>query len=197
MTLMLAFFAGGCFWCMEKDFEKIDGVQEVISGYIDGNHPQPTYEIVSAGKSGHTEAIQISYDPKKITYEKLLKKFWVNIDPTTANGQFCDQGSQYRSGIYYGSQKEKELAEASLQVVRQKFSTVHTEIKKASKFFPAEEYHQNYYKKKPTRYRFYRYNCGRDRTLKRLWGDPPIFPSIANSSATIQKKSDPAVEVKQ
>ncbi|MCY4444746.1 MAG: peptide-methionine (S)-S-oxide reductase MsrA [Proteobacteria bacterium] len=178
MELMVAFFAGGCFWCMESDFEKIKGVKDVESGYIDGSEVNPTYDQVSAGKTGHTEAVKISYDPKEVTYAQLLESFWVNIDPTVKNRQFCDKGSQYRSGIYYQSDKEKDLALASLELVKENFpdTVIHTEIKKATVFYKAEDYHQDYYKRKPLPYKFYRYRCGRDSKLSKLWGSSKVFP---------------------
>jgi peptide-methionine (S)-S-oxide reductase len=172
-----ALFAGGCFWCMEPPFEKLDGVLSVTSGYTAGGVLKPTYEQVSAGGTGHTEAIEIVYDPAKVTYERLLDVFWHNIDPLSANGQFCDRGSQYRSGIYYRGEEQKKAAEESLRKIMEsgRFKTkIVTEIKAASMFFPAEDYHQDFYKKNPTRYYSYRAGCGRDARLKELWGDAAI-----------------------
>ena len=169
----VALFAGGCFWCMEKPFDTIPGVKETIAGYTDGYVQNPTYQAVSRGLTGHTEAIQIVYDPKKVTYEQLLAVFWRNIDPVQSNGQFCDRGSQYRSGIYaYG---EKQLQQATrtrsqLQTSRAWPTRIKTEIKAASRFYRAEEYHQNFYQKNPTHYMRYRKGCGRDRRLNELWG---------------------------
>ena len=167
-----AIFAGGCFWCMEGPYDKLDGVISTTSGYTDGQVKNPTYKQVSSGNTGHTEAIKIEYDPGKISYEKLLEVFWVNIDPLTANAQFCDHGSQYRSGIYYKNAAQKAAALASLKRIQAKFDKpVVTEIDPASTFYPAEEYHQNYYQKNPVRYKYYRWSCGRDQRLKELWGD--------------------------
>ena len=168
-----ATFAGGCFWCMEPPFDKLDGVLSTTSGYTGGNTVNPSYEQVSAGKTGHTEAVQIIYDPSKISYENLLKVFWRNIDPTTPNRQFCDRGSQYRAGIFYHDDEQKRFAEISKQALEKDKPfplPVVTEITESTVFFPAEEYHQDYYKKNPIRYRFYRSGCGRDRRLEELWG---------------------------
>jgi peptide-methionine (S)-S-oxide reductase len=167
-----ATFAGGCFWCMEPPYDELEGVISTISGYIGGTKKNPTYEQVSAGTTGHTEAVQITYDPQKISYEKLLEVFWRNIDPLTANAQFCDSGSQYRSGIFYHDEAQKKLAEASKKRVQSRFKQpIVTEIVRASEFYPAEDYHQDYYKKNPIRYKVYRYGCGRDQRLQELWGD--------------------------
>lgn len=167
-----ATFAGGCFWCMEPPYDELEGVTSTISGYIGGTKKDPTYEQVSAGTTGHTEAVQITYDPQKVSYEKLLEIFWRNIDPLTANAQFCDSGSQYRSGIFYHDEAQKKLAEASQKRIQTRFKQpVVTEITAASEFYPAEDYHQDYYKKNPIRYKIYRYGCGRDQRLKELWGD--------------------------
>jgi len=167
-----ATFAGGCFWCMEPPYDELDGVIATISGYIGGTKKNPTYEEVSAGTTGHTEAVQITYEPAKISYEKLLEVFWRNIDPLTANAQFCDQGSQYRSGIFYHDESQKKLAEASKKRIQGRFKQpVVTEIVRAAEFYPAEDYHQDYYKKNPIRYKIYRYGCGRDQRLEELWGD--------------------------
>jgi peptide-methionine (S)-S-oxide reductase len=169
----LATFAGGCFWCMEPPFDKLDGVISTTSGYTGGHQSNPTYKQVSAGSTGHTEAIQIEYDPEKISYQELLSVFWKNIDPTTADRQFCDHGSQYRSGIFYHDAKQKNAAEQSLKELEQNkpfAEPVVTEITAASTFYPAEDYHQNYYQKNPLRYKYYRYACGRDQRLEQLWG---------------------------
>jgi peptide-methionine (S)-S-oxide reductase len=166
-----ATFAGGCFWCMEPPYDELEGVISTISGYIGGTTKNPTYEQVSAGTTGHTEAVEITYDPRKVSYEKLLEIFWRNIDPLTANAQFCDSGSQYRSGVFYHDQTQKTLAEASKKRVQSRFKQpIVTEIVAASEFYLAEEYHQDYYKKNPIRYNFYRYGCGRDKRLQELWG---------------------------
>ncbi|MCP4692197.1 MAG: peptide-methionine (S)-S-oxide reductase MsrA [Desulfobacterales bacterium] len=167
-----ALFAGGCFWCMERPFEELDGVVEVISGYTDGAMVDPTYEAVSAGGTGHAEAIRVTYDPARIPYEKLLDVFWRQIDPTDSGGQFVDRGDQYRSGIYYHDETQKRLAEKSrkdLDASGRYDKPVITEIKKAGAFYPAESYHQDYYLKNPTRYKLYRYGSGRDRFLNKIW----------------------------
>jgi len=164
-------FAGGCFWCMEPPFEKLDGVSSVVSGYIGGSVRNPTYEQVSAGRTGHTEAVEITYDPAKVTYAQLLDIFWHNIDPLTANAQFCDHGPQYRSEIFPADAAERTAAEASKTAIAAKLKgQVVTEITDATTFYAAEEYHQDYYKKNPVRYKFYRTSCGRDARLKELWG---------------------------
>lgn len=167
-----AIFAGGCFWCMESPFEKINGVKEVISGYTGGSKENPTYEEVSSGTTGHLEAIQIIYDPQKVSYNDLLSIFWKQIDPTDADGQFVDRGKQYRSAIFYKSKEEKALAEKSKQNLEKskRFnSPIVTEIIAATTFYPAEDYHQDYYKKNPVRYNYYRYGSGRDQFLKKVW----------------------------
>jgi peptide-methionine (S)-S-oxide reductase len=168
-----ATFAGGCFWCMEHPFDQLDGVVSVTVGYTGGHKKNPTYEEVSSGITGHAESVQIVYDPAKITYMKLLGVFWHNIDPTVQNQQFCDIGSQYRTAIFYHNEEEKQLAEESKKALEKtgRFKgPIYTEIVPASEFYPAEEYHQHYYKKNPIRYKFYRYNCGRDQRLTELWG---------------------------
>jgi peptide-methionine (S)-S-oxide reductase len=167
-----AIFAGGCFWCMEPPFDKIEGVVSTTSGYTGGSKPDPTYQEVSAGKTGHTEALKVVYDPAKVSYERLLEVFWRNHDPLSADGQFCDKGSQYRAGIFFGNEEEKKLAEASKAVVAARFKQpIVTEIVPAATFYPAEDYHQDYYIKNPIRYKYYSTSCGRYRRLKELWGD--------------------------
>ena len=169
--LAKATFAGGCFWCMEPPYDELEGVLATISGYTGGTKKKPTYEQVSAGTTGHTEAVEITYDPKKISYEKLLDVFWRNIDPLTANAQFCDSGSQYRSAIFFHDHTQKTLAETSKKRLQSRFKQpIVTEIISASEFYPAEDYHQDYYKKNPIRYKIYRYGCGRDKRLQELWG---------------------------
>jgi peptide-methionine (S)-S-oxide reductase len=171
--LAKATFAGGCFWCMEHPFDSLEGVVSVMSGYTGGTKKNPTYQEVSAGGTGHTESVQIVYDPAKIGYRKLLEVFWHNIDPTTPNRQFCDAGNQYRSAVFYHDEEQKRLVEESkreLERTKPFRGSIVTEIAPASVFYPAEEYHQRYYKKNPVRYKFYRYNCGRDQRLKELWG---------------------------
>ena len=170
-----ATFAGGCFWCMEPPFDKLDGVLSTISGYIGGHVEHPTYEQVSAGTTGHAEAVQVVYDPDKVSYSQLLDVFWPNIDPLTPNRQFCDRGSQYRAGIFYHDADQERLARASKRLIEEsgRFDEpIVTEIVQATTFYPAEEYHQDYYQKHPLRYRVYRFGCGRDRRLKQVWGDP-------------------------
>ena len=170
-TTDTATFAGGCFWCMVPPFEKLAGVVSVTSGYTGGHKVNPTYEEVSAGGTGHVEAVQIIYDPKKIGYEKLLDVFWHNVDPLDASGQFCDRGSTYRSEIFYHGEEQKRLAEQSKAAIEKQLKRpVVTEIRAACPFYAAEDYHQDYYKKNPLRYEFYRYSCGRDRRLEQLWG---------------------------
>ena len=172
--LAKATFAGGCFWCMEPPFDKLDGVISTTSGYTGGHSANPTYEQVSAGKTGHAEAVEIVYDPRKVTYAQLLEVFWRNIDPLTANAQFCDKGSQYRSGIFAHDETQRRLAEESKSAVAARLrKPVVTEIVAASTFWPAEDYHQDYYKKNPIRYKFYRATCGRDRRLEEIWGPTP------------------------
>lgn len=169
-----ATFAGGCFWCMEHPFEKIDGVSTVVSGYIGGKEVNPTYRDVSAGITGHTEAVEITFDPSKVTYEELLDIFWRQIDPTDGGGQFVDRGSQYRTGIFYHDEAQREAAVASKKALEDKMlygRPVVTEITKATPFYPAEDYHQDYYKRNPIRYKFYRSRSGRDDFLKRYWRD--------------------------
>lgn len=168
-----ATFAGGCFWCMVPPFEKLDGVKEVISGYTGGQKVNPSYEEVSAGNTGHMEAIQVTYDPSKVTYEKLLDVFWRQINPTDAGGQFVDRGSSYTSAIYYHNEEQKRLAEKSKKELEQSKlfdKPVVTEIRSAGPFYRAEGYHQDYWKKNPVRYKFYRYNSGRDQYLAKTWG---------------------------
>ncbi len=164
-----AIFAGGCFWCVESDFDKVNGVISTTSGYTGGNIDNPTYKQVSAGGTGHVEAVQIKFDNTKVSYEELLNKFWHTTDPTVKNRQFCDVGDQYRNEIFYYSETQKTLAEKTKSDLP--FNKVYTKITKASKFYPAEDYHQNYYTKNPIRYKYYRYTCGRDARVKELWKD--------------------------
>jgi peptide-methionine (S)-S-oxide reductase len=168
-----AIFAGGCFWCMEPPFDKLDGVISTTSGYTGGNVANPTYEAVSSGRTGHAEAVRVEYDPKKIGYDRLLETFWHNIDPTDAGGQFCDRGNQYRAEIFYSNEEQRVAAEHSRTALAAKKpfpQPIVTDIVAASTFYPAEEYHQDYYLKNPLRYKFYRHGCGRDRRLESLWG---------------------------
>lgn len=170
-----ATFAGGCFWCMEPPFEKLDGVIEVISGYTGGHVKNPTYEQVCSGRTGHAESIRVVYDPSRISYADLLEVFWRNIDPTTPNRQFCDTGSQYRPAIFYHDDEQKRLAEASVHHLRQLgvFDEIAVTIEAASTFYPAEDYHQDFYRKNPEHYHRYRAGCGRDRRLHDLWSKVP------------------------
>ena len=166
-----AIFAGGCFWCMENDFEKLPGVLEVESGYTAGQTDYPTYESVSYGRTGHTEAVRVIYDPQKISYPQLVDYFWRHIDPTVKDQQFCDIGDQYRSGIYWQNEAEREVAEGSREALLKsgQFREIYTELAPASAFWPAETYHQDYYKKNPLRYGYYRSACGRDARVARIW----------------------------
>ncbi len=169
-----ATFAGGCFWCTEADFDKVDGVISTTSGYIGGKTANPTYDSVSAGNSGHAEAVQVVYDPSKVTYAKLLEYYWRTIDPTTKDRQFCDSGNPYRTAIFTHDDQQRALADASKKALsgNKPFrEPIVTEIVNATRFYPAEDYHQDYYKKNPVRYKFYRLNCGRDARLKQLWGE--------------------------
>jgi len=169
-----ATFAGGCFWCMESPFEKLEGVKEVISGYTGGHKEDPTYKEVSTGGTGHVEAVQIIYDPSKITYSELLNVFWKQVDPTDSSGQFVDRGQPYRTAIFYHDEEQKHLAEKSKEELNKSGRydrPIVTQIVKSSKFYRAEEYHQDYYKKNPIRYKYYRYNSGRDRYLENIWGE--------------------------
>ena len=172
-TLATATFAMGCFWCGEEALEKVPGVVSVVSGYTDGRTQNPSYEQVSSGMTGHTEAVEVKFDPSKVSYEKLLDAFWLNHDPTTLDRQFCDSGSQYRPGIYWHSEEQRKQAEAS-KAKYEKLKTfkqpIVTPIVKASQFYPAEDYHQDYYKKNPVRYKFYANGCGRYARLDELWG---------------------------
>jgi peptide-methionine (S)-S-oxide reductase len=169
----LATFAGGCFWCMEPPYDELEGVLTTTSGYIGGSTADPTYQEVSAGGTGHAEAVQVTYDPAKVSYQELLEVFWVNVDPLDAGGQFCDRGDQYRTGIFVHDDEQRRLAEASKQALVDsgRFEQpIVTEIVAAGSFYPAEDYHQDYYEKNPLRYNFYRWNCGRDARLEQLWG---------------------------
>jgi peptide-methionine (S)-S-oxide reductase len=171
-----ATFAGGCFWCMEPPFDKLDGVISTTSGYTGGQQKDPTYREVSAGTTGHAEAVEVLYDPAKISYEKLLDVFWRNVDPSVKDRQFCDVGSQYRTAIFFHDAAQKNAAEISkVATTKTKIfkEALVTEITAANTFYPAEDYHQDYYVKNPVRYKFYRFNCGRDARLRELWGTTP------------------------
>lgn len=168
-----AIFAGGCFWCVESDFDKIPGVIETVSGYTGGRTLNPTYKEVSAGGTGHAEVVQITYDPAKVSYKELVDRFWRTIDPTTPDRQFCDSGSQYRTAIFYANPQQKMIAEQSkmaLEKTRPFTAPIVTEITQATTFYAAEDYHQDFYKKNPLRYNYYRLSCGRDQRLEQLWG---------------------------
>jgi peptide-methionine (S)-S-oxide reductase len=181
-NLAKATFAGGCFWCMEPPFDKLDGVISTTSGYTGGQTKNPSYEEVSSGGTGHAESVEIVFDPAKISYTQLLDVFWHNIDPLTPDAQFCDHGSQYRTAIFYHNEEQKRLAEASKKALEQsgRFTQpIVTEIVQAGEFYPAEDYHQDYYQKNPLRYSFYRYNCGRDQRLTELWGAGPTHAEHA------------------
>ncbi len=170
-----AYFAGGCFWCMEEAFEKVEGVLSATSGYMGGTVANPSYEEVSAGRTGHAESVEVVYDPAKVSYQKLLDAFWHNVDPITPNAQFCDHGSQYRSAIFFQTDEEKRASDTSKQTIEQskRFKEpIVTQIVMASQFYPAEEYHQDFYKKNTLRYKLYKYNCGRARRLEELWEKP-------------------------
>ena len=170
-TTATAIFAGGCFWCVEADFDKVAGVISTTSGYIGGRTANPSYESVSRGGTGHAEAVEIVYDPAKVSYEKLVDVFWHNVDPLVKDRQFCDHGDQYRSAIFYRGDDQRRVAEASKVAVQARFKQpVQTEIVAAGPFYKAEDYHQDYYLKNPVRYKFYRFNCGRDARLEELWG---------------------------
>jgi peptide-methionine (S)-S-oxide reductase len=168
-----ATFAGGCFWCMEPPFDKVEGVVSVTAGYTGGHKVNPTYEEVSSGTTGHAESVEVVYDPQKVGYATLLDVFWHNVDPTTPNRQFCDAGSQYRTAVFYHGESQKKLAEESKRALDKSKpfpGAIVTEITPASVFYPAEEYHQKYYRKNPIRYKIYRFGCGRDQRLEELWG---------------------------
>ncbi len=169
----VATFAGGCFWCTEADFDKVPGVISTTSGYTGGKLANPSYEQVSAGGTGHAEAVEVVYDPGKVTFEKLLTYYWHTVDPTVKNAQFCDHGEQYRTAIFVHSEEERTLAEASKKAVEAELKKpIFTQIVVAGAFYPAEDYHQDFYLKNPTKYKFYRWNCGRDQRLEQLWGKP-------------------------
>lgn len=173
--LEIATFGSGCFWCTEADFDKVEGVVETISGYMGGTTPNPTYEQVSSGTTGHAEVLQLKYDPTRVTYEQLLDVYWRNVDPLDSGGQFCDRGSQYRPVIFYHTEEQKRLAEASkaaLEASGRFDQPIVVEIAAASTFTPAEDYHQDFHLRNPLRYMVYRIGCGRDARLEALWGKP-------------------------
>lgn len=168
----VAVFAAGCFWCVEPPFDKLTGVTSTISGYMGGHTSNPTYESISSGNTGHAEVVKVTYDPAQVSYETLLEVFWKNTDPTVKDQQFCDRGSQYRSAIFPQTDSQKALAEESLKALEQsgRFEQVYTTIEVADTFYPAEDYHQDYYIKNPVRYKYYRWGCGRDKRLEEVWG---------------------------
>lgn len=173
----IATFAGGCFWCTESDFDKVEGVISTTSGYIGGKTANPTYESVTTGNSGHAEAVQVVYDPSKVSYAKLVEYFWRTIDPTVKDRQFCDAGSSYRSAIFVHDEQQRAVADASKKALSNNKpfrEPIVTEIVNATTFYPAEDYHQDYYLKNPVRYKFYRFNCGREARLKQLWGGQAV-----------------------
>jgi peptide methionine sulfoxide reductase msrA/msrB len=191
--LQAATFAGGCFWCTQADFERAPGVVQVTAGYTGGHKENPTYEEVSAGGTGHVEAVQVVFDPEKVSYKQLLDYFWRHVDPTDPNGQFVDRGSQYRSAIFYHDGEQKRLAEESkkeLEASGRFTKPIVTEILPFTKFYPAEEYHQDYYKKNPIRYEFYRRNSGRDQFLKKTWGEEKDVPVSSSNKTTYRKPTD-------
>ncbi len=193
-TVHKATFAGGCFWCMESDFEKVDGVAEVISGYTGGHRDNPTYKEVSSGSTGHVEAVQVLYDPTRVTYEELLDVFWKHVDPTDPGGQFGDRGPQYRTIIFYTTEEQEQLAEESKEQLATsgRFDRpIVTEIVKFSKFYKAEEYHQDYHRKNPIRYKYYRFGSGRDQFLRKVWQD---HPNTTDQQGDEQKYSRPGDE---
>ena len=172
-NIQKAVFAGGCFWCMEADFDKVDGVIRTVSGYAGGHVANPTYRQVSAGGTGHAESVEVTFDTNRVSYAELLQHYWRDIDPTTPNRQFCDTGNQYRTVIFTESEEQKKIAlqsKAMLEKTKPFTAPIVTEIVKLKTFYPAETYHQNYYQKNPLRYKFYRYTCGRDQRLEELWG---------------------------
>jgi peptide methionine sulfoxide reductase msrA/msrB len=192
-NLETATFAGGCFWCVESDFEKIDGVIEVISGFTGGHEENPTYKQVSSGRTGHLEAVQVVYDPLKVTYDKLLDVFWKHVNPTDPDGQFVDRGPQYRTAIFYHNEEQHRLAQESKEKLDKSNifdKPIMTEILKVSEFYPAENDHQDYYKKNPIRYRYYRYRSGRDQFLDKVWTDDAENLLQASESKLYSKPSD-------
>jgi peptide methionine sulfoxide reductase msrA/msrB len=198
-NLLKATFAGGCFWCVEADFEKVDGVVEVISGYTGGHKDNPTYEEVSSGETGHVEAVQVLYDPKQVSYKELLDVFWRHVDPTDPDGQFVDRGPQYRTAIFYHDEEQRVLAEESKRVLEESGifdKPIVTEIVKYDKFFRAEDYHQDYYKMHGFRYKSYRRNSGRDQLLKEVWDDEEYKTSNLSGHSKYTKPGDEVLREK-
>jgi peptide methionine sulfoxide reductase msrA/msrB len=193
MNWQVATFAGGCFWCMEPPFEKLDGVKDVVSGYIGGHKKNPTYSEVSAGMTGHAEAVQITYDPHRISYEALLDIYWRQFDPMDAGGSFVDRGNQYRSGIFYHNEQQHRLALKSKEALGKSAvfdKPIVTEITAAGEFYPAEDYHQDYYKRNPVRYKFYRYRSGRDQFLEKTWAQEQENMSMQSSNENTSSNTD-------
>jgi len=185
--LAKAVFAGGCFWCVESDFDKVPGVKSTISGYTGGKVANPSYEQVSAKSTGHAEAVEVVYDPKVVSYEQLVDYFWRTIDPTTKDRQFCDAGSPYRTAIFVQDATQLAAAQASLAKLEKSKpfkEPVVTEIALAGPFYAAEDYHQDYYKKNPVRYKYYRNGCGREERIKQLWGSLPLPPAVTDGTPT-------------
>lgn len=175
-NLKKATFAGGCFWCMEPPYDELEGVKSTVSGYANGHVKNPSYKQVTQGGTGHIEAMQVTYDADQISYETLLEVFWANIDPVDDGGQFCDRGPTYRTAIFYHNDSQAALAKSSKQALTRQFELaepVVTPIEKLTAFYPAEEYHQDFYDKNPIRYKYYRFRCGRDARLQELWGERP------------------------
>lgn len=169
--LAKAVFAGGCFWCMEPPFDALPGVTATVSGYTGGTRTNPTYQEVSTGNTGHIEAVEVTYDPAKVSYQQLLETYWRNVDPLDAGGQFCDRGEPYRTAVFYHDAEQKRLADISKTRIEQRLGrAVVTPVRPATTFYPAEDYHQDYYQRNPLRYKYYRYRCGRDARLEQLWG---------------------------
>jgi peptide-methionine (S)-S-oxide reductase len=176
----VAIFAGGCFWCVEEAYEKVPGVISAVSGYTGGTVANPTYEQVASKATGHAEAVEVTYDPGKVSYEQLVDWFWRNIDPFDAKGQFCDKGSPYRSAIFYKDDAQKKVAEASRDALKARFKEpIVTKIEPAATFYPAEDYHQGYYKTNQFRYQYYKFGCGRPQRLEQIWGKPTPPPGAA------------------
>jgi peptide methionine sulfoxide reductase msrA/msrB len=194
-----ATFAGGCFWCIEYAFEHIEGVVSVISGYTGGDEKDPTYQVVASGRTGHAEAIQVKYDPSKTKYSELLEVFWRQIDPTDPDGQFVDRGKQYRTAVFYHNEEQKKLAEQSKQKLEESGiydKPIVTEIIEAQVFYPAEDYHQDFYRKSPGRYKNYRTNSGRDQYLEKIWDDEVKEEESGETSRHYQKPSDEELKEK-
>ena len=188
-----AIFAMVCFWCAQSDFDKVPGVVKTIVGFDGGTTPSPNYEIVSSGTTNYAEAIKVVFDPTKVSYATLLDYFWHHIDPTVEDAQFCDHGQQYRSAIFYTNDLQKQQASESLKTIQKKFTTVYTQVAPSTTFYPADDYHQEYYKKNPVRYKFYRWNCGRDARIKEIWSTENNNNTVATSTINKTKNTTPAI----